>query len=139
MGDECEDLAALTSRERWWAWTHKDFENWVGREADLPFDQHFLMGLVAPRPLLRTEGSGDDWANPEGTCASFLATQPVYDFLDAPDANGIHIREGGHHQGEEDIDALREFADWHLCGVAPSRDFHAIPFPAEMFDGAYVR
>jgi len=139
LGDECEDLAALTSRERWWAWTHKDFENWAGREADLPFDQHFLMGLVAPRPLLRTEGSGDDWANPEGTCAAFLATQPVYDLLDAPDANGIHVREGGHHQGEEDIDALREFADWHLYGVAPSRDFHAIPFPAEMFDGAYVR
>ncbi|MBT5533744.1 hypothetical protein HOK31_11840, partial [Candidatus Poribacteria bacterium] len=46
LGEGCEDLAALTSRERWWAWTHRDFEQWAGKEEDLPFDQHFLMGLV---------------------------------------------------------------------------------------------
>jgi hypothetical protein len=137
LGDDCEDLAALTDRKRWWAWTRSDFEQWAGKEADLPFDQHFLMGLVAPRPVLRTEGTGDDWANPQGTCAAFLATQPVYDFLGVPDANGIHVREGGHYQGEEDIDALREFADWHLYGVAPSRDFHAIPYPGAMFEGCF--
>jgi hypothetical protein len=137
LDDGCEDLAALTSRERWWAWTRADFEHWVGRETDLPFDQHFLMGLVAPRPLLRTEGSGDEWANPAGTCAAFLATQPVYDFLGVPDANGIHVRDGGHHQGDEDVDALREFADWHLYGVAPSRDFHAVPYDDGSFDACF--
>jgi len=133
----CEDLAALTSRARWWAWTHADFEHWAGREAELPFDQHFLMGLVAPRPLLRTEGSADAWANPAGTCAAFLATQPVYDVLGASDANGICVRDGGHFQGDEDIDALREFADWHLYGVPPTRDFDAVPYDDGVFSECF--
>ena len=123
LGDDCEDLAALTDRKRWWAWTHPDFEKWAGHEKDLPFDQHFLMGLVAPRPLLRTEGHDDLWANPIGTYASFLATQPIYDFLGAPKRNGIHIREGGHYQGEEDSAALLAFADWHFFNLAPKHHF----------------
>ena len=123
LGDDCEDLAALTDRKRWWAWTHPDFEKWAGHEKDLPFDQHFLMGLVAPRPLLRTEGHDDLWANPIGTYASFLATQPIYDFLGAPTRNGIHIREGGHYQGEEDSAALLAFADWHFFNLAPKHHF----------------
>ena len=123
LGDDCEDLAGLTSRRRWWTWTHPDFEKWVGREKDLPFDQHFLMGLVAPRPLLRTEGYNDLWANPKGTYASFLATQPIYDFLGTPKRNGIHIREGGHYQGEEDSAALLAFADWHFFNLPPKHNF----------------
>jgi len=123
LGNDSEDLAALTDRKRWWAWTHPDFEKWTGREEELPFDQHFLMGAVAPRPLLRTEGTTDHWANPEGTCATFLATDPIYDFLGVPDKNGICFHEGGHHQGEEDVDALVAFADWHFFGIEPERSF----------------
>ena len=128
LGEDCEDLAALTSRQRWWAWTHADFDQWAGRESELPFDQHFLMGLVAPRPLLRTEGLGDDWANPEGTVVAFLATQPIYDFLQVPDRNGIQIREGGHYQGQEDFEALRLFADWQFFDLQPAQDFKDFPF-----------
>lgn len=90
------------------------------------FDQHFLMGLVAPRPLLRTEGKADDWANPEGTCVSFLSTEPIYDFLSVPDRNSIHIREGGHYQGEEDEAALLAFANWHLFGIQPQINFKTL-------------
>lgn len=111
LGEGCEDLAALTSRDRWWAWTHPDFENWVGREHDLPFDQHFLMSLIAPRPLLRTEGIDDHWANPTGTSVSYIATQPVYDFLGVPDLNTIHYRAGGHDHTEEDAAALMALCD----------------------------
>ncbi|HIO49243.1 TPA: hypothetical protein EYN23_18095 [Candidatus Poribacteria bacterium] len=126
LGDDCEDLAALTDRKRWWTWTHPDFEKWAGHEKDLPFDQHFLMGLVAPRPLLRTEGRDDLWANPEGTYASFSATQPIYDFLGVPERNGIHIREGGHYQGEEDSGALLAFADWHFFNLSPKHCFKGL-------------
>jgi hypothetical protein len=111
LGDDCEDLAALTSRDRWWAWAHPDFESWVGREPELPFDQHFLMSLVAPRPLLRTEGVDDHWANPAGTSATYLATQPVYDLLGVPDRNTIYYRDGGHDHTEEDAAALVTLCD----------------------------
>ena len=131
LDGECEDLAALTDRKRWWAWTHAHFEQWAGREEELPFDQHFLMGLVAPRPLLRTEGTTDEWANPAGTCASFLATEPIYDFLGAHERNGIYFHEGGHHQGEEDIEALLNFADWNFFAIDPGQTFKCLPYDRE--------
>ena len=127
LGEKCEDLAALTSRERWWAWAHADFEQWAGGEEELPFDQHFLMGLVAPRPLLRTEGTTDAWANPAGTCASFLATEPIYDFLGVPERNGIFFHEGGHDHTEEDIAVLADFADTYFFGVPLEGRFKSLP------------
>lgn len=133
LDGECEDLAALTDRKRWWAWTHANFENWSGREKELPFDQHFLMGLVAPRPLLRTEGTTDHWANPAGTCAAFLATEPVYDFLGVPERNGIYFHAGGHHQGEDDIEAMMDFADGYFFGIDTGRAFKALPFEQEQW------
>jgi hypothetical protein len=123
LGEGCEDLQALTSRERWWAWAHPKFETWAGREEQLPFDQHFLMGLVAPRPLLRTEGTTDVWANPKGTCVTFLGTEPIYHFLRVPDRNGIHFHEGGHAQTEEDAASLVAFADQHLFGIESTTHF----------------
>jgi hypothetical protein len=123
LGEKCEDLAALTSRDRWWAWTHRDFENYAGREQDLPFDQHFLMGLVAPRPLLRTEGTADEWANPEGTCVSFLATEPIYDYLVVSQRNGLYFHEGGHTHTEEDAAALVAFARACFWDIPSAIDF----------------
>lgn len=120
LGPNCEDLAALTDSKRWWAWTQPTFNQFAGREAALPFDQHFLMALVAPRPLLRTEGEDDAWANPLGTSASFLATQPVYNFLGAPDANTIHYRPGGHEQTEADMAVLIDLCDETFFGAQRS-------------------
>ena len=126
LGPECEDLAALTSRERWWAWTHPEFENWAGREAELPFDQHWLMSLVAPRPILRTEGFDDAWANPIGTSATFLATQRVYDLLGVPERNCIHYRDGGHTHSEEDAACLIALCDETFFGAPRSLDLSQI-------------
>ncbi|MGY8823798.1 MAG: glucuronyl esterase domain-containing protein [Candidatus Latescibacterota bacterium] len=123
LAGECEDLAALTSRQRWWAWTHADFEQWAGREEELPFDQHFLMGLVAPRPLLRSEGTTDEWANPAGTCISFLATEPIYDFLAVSERNGIYFHDGGHDHTAEDFKALAAFADAYFFGISSEMNF----------------
>ena len=81
------------------------------------------MGLVAPRPLLRTEGTTDTWANPEGTCVSFSAAEPIYDFHNVPERNGIYFHEGGHRHTEEDAAALLAFADWHFFGIRPELDF----------------
>jgi hypothetical protein len=138
IGNECEDLAALTSRERWWAWAHPDFESWAGRETELPFDQHFLMSLVAPRPLLRTEGVDDDWANPEGTSVSYLATQPTYDFLNVSDRNAIFYREGGHAHTEEDAGALMVLCDETFFGskreVDLSQPLPQTPSQDSLFD-----
>jgi len=51
------------------------------REARLPVDQHLLVALVAPRPLIDTEGARDYWANPGRALDSLEAASPVYEFL----------------------------------------------------------
>ena len=133
LGAGSEDLAALTNRERWWAWTAPGFEAFAGHEDTLPFDQHWLMALVAPRPLLRTEGTQDTWANPVGTSAAFLATQPVYDLLGAPEANTIHYRSGGHDHTEEDAGVFLDLCDATFFGKPMPND------PAHVLDGTPAR
>jgi hypothetical protein len=137
LGDGSEDLAALTSRERWWAWTYPEFGQWAGREPDLPLDQHFLMGLLAPRPVLRTEGADDDWANPIGTSASYLATQPIYDFLGAAGNNLVVYGEGGQDQTEGDAQNLMAVCDEALFGIVKSKSMNDIVAGAPALDRVF--
>lgn len=106
-----ETLALITNTLRFYSWFQKDFGRFAGNETRLPFDQHFLRALVAPRAVLCTEARGDTWANPDGNKAAFEAAQPVFDFLGVPKHNAMHIREGEHGQLAEDFRALLDFAD----------------------------
>jgi hypothetical protein len=94
LDDSCEDIAALTDTRRWWAWMHPNFAHFGYKEERLFFDQHFLMGLVAPRLLLRTEGILDEWANPKGTMIAFLVSEEIYKFHGVPDHNQLHFEQG---------------------------------------------
>lgn len=53
-------------------WFCPRLRDWSGREAEMPFDQHQLLALIAPRPLLITSADQDLWADPRG---EFLAAQ----------------------------------------------------------------
>ena len=77
-------------------WYHERIQSFGGREDRLPFDQHFLKALVAPRALLCLESSDDLFANPEGTRATTAAARPVFELLGRPEANAICFRRGGH-------------------------------------------
>lgn len=110
-------------------WFHPRFAQFVGKVERLPFDQHIVKALVAPRALLSTEALGDLWANPEGTQVTYLAAKEVYRFLKAEDRIGIWFREGGHEHSLADWQALLDFADWHLLGKPPARAFDGLAFP----------
>jgi hypothetical protein len=95
----------------------------------LPVDAHFLMALIAPRPLYVSSATEDIGADPEG---EFLATWHVgrvyalYGFrgLDAPtmptpdtsvgDRVGYHVRKGIHDILEADWKHHLDFADRFL-------------------------
>ena len=82
-----------------------------GRDAELPYDNHFLHALCAPRCLLLTDAYEDFSANPAGTYAAAMATRPVYALLGCPEGIGWAYREGGHNHSAEDYEALLDFMD----------------------------
>ena len=64
-------------------WFNGVFPRFGGAEALLPLDQHMLMALVAPRPLLDTAGLRDLWANYASAFRALGAADPVYRLLGA--------------------------------------------------------
>jgi len=122
-----EDLHAIVTHFPYWFAPH--FDQFIGHVDQLPFDQHEVKALVAPRALLTTDSLDDLWANPIGTQISFLASRQVYQFLGASEKTGLHYRHGRHDQNAEDFAALLDFADWQLRGKAPAQSFDTLPFP----------
>ena len=117
-----ESLEQITDPKRFGYWFHPRLRWFAGREDRLPFDQHFLKALVAPRPLLCTEARGDIWANPLGTRRTSMAARDVYSFLDAKNKIGLTYRDGKHDQTLEDWNALLEFSNWHFFAKSPTNE-----------------
>jgi hypothetical protein len=95
----------------------------------LPFDQHCLIALCAPRPVLLSNALEDQWANPAGQYEMLVAASPVYRLYgdegvkpaDKPDINvllpkklGYYIRDGKHSVEPRDWTIFCDFADVHL-------------------------
>jgi hypothetical protein len=116
---KCETLELITRKERFGYWFHSRLRWFVGRQHQLPFDQHFVKALVAPRALICTEARGDLWANPNGTFLTSVAAKSAFDLFDVETRNGIHYRDGKHDFTAEDWNAILDFADWHLMGEEP--------------------
>lgn len=125
--EKAETLKDIVTRFPFWF--HPRFQEFIGKESKLPFDQHELKALVAPRALLDTEGLADLWANPRGAQQTHLAAKEVYKFLGAGDNIGLVYREGKHAHGPEDYAALLDFADARLLGKPVDRSFEVLPFP----------
>ncbi len=112
QGGNSEDITAiLKSFPHWFA---PDFNRFIGHIDKLPFDQHTIKALVAPRSLLTTEGLDDKWANPSGTQISYNAAKEVYLFLGAENAIRLVFRPGGHEHGLADWKTLLDFSDLRL-------------------------
>lgn len=109
-------------------WFSRRFPQFVGRVDQLPFDQHLLMALAAPRALLCLEGTEDHWTNPQGVQATYLAAQEVFRFLGAPEKITIRYRPVGHTPHHED---LLDFADHLFFGKPLPPGFGDLPYPAD--------
>jgi hypothetical protein len=112
-------------------WFNDTFPQFNDRPELLPFDQHSLVALAAPRPVLFSNAVEDTWANPEGQFDVLKAADPVYRFLDVEGLEaksmppvgelvrsrlGYFIRPGRHSMIREDWEAFWAFADRHLKG-----------------------
>ena len=95
----------------------------------LPFDQHCLVALCAPRPVLYSNAFEDQWANPDGQFEMLKGADPVYKLLkseglgasERPELQtlvasplGYYIRPGKHSMNREDWGIFLDFADKHF-------------------------
>ena len=107
-------------------WFCGNFKAFGEAPEKLPFDQHELIALCAPRPVLLSCAVEDLWANPAGQFEMLKAADPVYklvagDGLGAatvPEAGklldsrlGYFIRPGRHSMNGEDWKAWLDYAD----------------------------
>ena len=124
VGESIDDIT-----RRFPYWFCGNYKSWANREFEAPFDQHFLLALIAPRKLYVTSATEDEWADPRSEYACCLAVSPVWkmlgetglvgpdDALPAPDEPlheggvGYHLRTGEHFFSRTDwlhIMAYRE-------------------------------
>jgi hypothetical protein len=107
-------------------WFCGNFKQYNGREAEMPFDAHFLLALVAPRALYVASAEEDLWADPRGEFLAAVRVGPVYELLgkkglgtDAvPEVNHpvgdsvrYHVRTGKHDITAYDWEQYLRFAD----------------------------
>jgi hypothetical protein len=116
------------------SWRYSErFRDYIDRESELPFDQHMLLALMAPRPLYVCSATDDALADPKGEFLSAVESESVYRLhglrgLDtskwpAPDRSigervGYHIRTGQHDITASDWAHFINFADRHLTAPA---------------------
>jgi dienelactone hydrolase len=110
-GKNAETLFLITAPNRFHYWFQPRLRDFAGKEDRLPFDQHFLRALIAPRALVSMDGLEDLWANPPGTKLMWEAAQPVFDLLGASDRNLLYFRPGGHDMPDEHWTVLLDYCD----------------------------
>lgn len=71
-----ESIAAIM--ESYPYWFDASFLTFAGREEELTLDQHFLLALSAPRPVLLTGARLDRWADPKGSFMALRDASYVY-------------------------------------------------------------
>jgi len=94
-------------------WFCDNFLQYSGHEENLPFDQHELMALIAPRPLYVASATEDLWADLEGEGLALDEARKVYRLWGGKcvEKTGRHIRPGKHDINSYDWERYLAFAD----------------------------
>jgi len=126
--DAGERIAQMRRAYAWWF--PPAYENAAG---DTALDQHALLALIAPRPVLLGNSRRDAWADPLGAWRAAEAASPAYqlygatglaqDQLRRPNLHagiGFYMRAGLHGVHSQDWRVFLDFLDAHLQGGRPS-------------------
>ena len=107
-------------------WFCGNFTAFNDAPARLPFDQHALIALCAPRPVLLSNATEDKWANPPGQFEMLRGADAVYRLVAGdgvaaekmPEVGklldsrlGYYIREGKHSMTTPDWKVWLDYAD----------------------------
>ena len=109
-------------------WFANSYYEWAGRDTEAPFDMHGLVALCAPRLVIVTSATCDEWAGPYGEFESCRLASKAWEKagkrgLVAPDGFPLpdtplqkgslayHLRTGPHDQTHYDWNRYMDFTD----------------------------
>ncbi len=112
--------------ERFPYWFVPELDQYRDREAELPWDQHWLLAVIAPRPVLVTSASEDLWADPQNEFRAAREAGEIYRLFGVPAIApaqpfppvdspllqrgiGYYVRSGKHQVADSDWMRLVEF------------------------------
>ncbi|MCA9196349.1 MAG: acetylxylan esterase [Planctomycetales bacterium] len=110
-------------------WFNDNYLQYNDNEDACPVDQHMLVALMAPRPVLICSAQEDRWADPKGEMLAGVHATPAYELLgfegldrtELPELNslvgdriGYNIRPGKHDVMLSDWEVYCDFADKHF-------------------------
>ena len=116
----------MTTLEWWFCPAYKLYAN---NEAAMPFDQHELIALMAPRHVYVASAQEDNWADQKGEFLATAYATPAYELygmkglgtFEHPGIHqpimtdvGYHIRAGKHDVTDYDWDRFMDFCDLHF-------------------------
>jgi hypothetical protein len=93
----------------------------------LPFDQHWLIALAAPRAFISLEGDDDQNCVSNALKQAIAGAKPAYALLGAEQRLGVHYASHRHALTDEDWAALLDFSDQQLFGNTVARRFNQFP------------
>lgn len=108
-------------------WFGPRFPEFYHHVEKLPFDQHWLLALAAPRAYILCNGLDDQYCNGNAAAQSYLGAKPVYEMLGAADKLGVNFRAGPHGMYAADWAAILDFADREFRGIKADRRFDELP------------
>lgn len=107
-------------------WFCANYRRWSHREESMPFDQHQLIALCAPRLVYVASATEDDWADPPAEFLGCVAASPVWklhglkgleaEIMPRPEQPldrgciGYHLRTGKHALMPYDWERFIDFA-----------------------------
>ncbi len=127
-GKQGEDIAAICNK--FGHWFCGNYQKYMNKEDEQPFDQHWLLALTAPRKVYVASAEEDLWADPVSEFLACAAAGKVYGRLGVaglvtPDrlplvgeclqtgGIGYHMRSGGHYFSRSDWNRYMDFMTAH--------------------------
>ena len=119
-----ENVARITKVFDWWFCPAYSF--YSDNEAAMPFDQHELIALMAPRHVYVASAQEDQWADPKGEFLATALASPAFELygmeglgtMEWPGIHqpimhdvGYHIRAGVHDVTDYDWERYMDFCD----------------------------
>ena len=107
-------------------WFCENYQKYMGKEHEMPFEQHYLLASIAPRYVCVGSAAEDTWSDPASEMLCCVAASPAYEahgvkgfiskdrFPEVGDkffegSIGYHMRSGAHYFSREDWLRLIDF------------------------------